>query len=67
MEGAMASVTDSIQRVINVLVLFNQVCRYSRAGWPPELTILRRRVASAHCRWLLIGRISAREDYVQGQ
>ena len=36
-EGAVASLNDSIQQVINVLVLLKRVCYYSQAGWTPEL------------------------------
>ena len=64
MEGAVALVTHSVQTVIDALVLLKRVCRYSRAEWTPELTILRRRVASPHRRWLRTGRIGAREDFL---
>ena len=36
-EGAVASMTDSIQRVIDALVPLKRVCCYSWAGWTPEL------------------------------
>ena len=67
MEGAVASITDSVQRVIDALVLLKRVCRYSRVGWTPESTILRRRVASARRRWLRTGRMGAKEDFLQSR
>ena len=66
-EGAVASLTDSIQQVINALVLLKRVCYYSRAGWTPELTRLQHRVASTCRRWIRTGRVSAREDFLQSR
>lgn len=33
-------------------------------GWTLELTILRRKVASGHCRWIRTGRIGASEEFL---
>ena len=59
-EGAVASLTDWIQQVIDALVPLKWVCCYSRAGWTPELTRLQHRVVSTCCRWIRMGRVSAR-------
>ena len=60
-EGAASSFKDSGQTIIDVLVLLERVCRYSRASWTQRLIVWRRRVASAHHKWMRVGRIGARE------
>ena len=63
-EDAVTSMTDTIQRVIDALVPLKRVCQYSRAGWTPELTRLRRRVTYTRRRWVRTGRVSAREEFL---
>ena len=64
-EGAVASLTNSIQQVIDALVPLKRVCCYSRAGWTPELMRLQRQVASKCRRWIRTGQVTEREDFLQ--
>ena len=61
-EGAVASMIDSIQRVVDALVLLKRVCCNSWARWAPELTRLWHWVNSMCCHWITTGRVSAWED-----
>ena len=63
-DAAEQYLTSTIQSVIERTVPARRVCAYSRPWWTPELTDLRRRVASTRRRWIRTGRVVDREDFL---
>ena len=60
-------VTAAIQQTIDTVVPVKRICAYSRTGWTPELTRLRRDMHTARRRWVRFRASIDRERYLRSR